>query len=174
MPAKINVAIKPMIQMYQAGWSTQNIAVKAGVSDSLVCRRLKAAGVRIRTNSEAQILTYKKGREKTRYWKGKKVPPAIVERRAAGQRGEKHYLWKGGQSIRRYRGKVKKESCEVCKGRLNLGIHHKDFDHYNNDPTNLQVLCLFCHMSLHKKAYWDAKKAGKVPPKSNGPLGWNR
>ena len=31
----------------------------------------------------------------------------------------------------------------------NLGVHHKDYDKANNDPSNLIVLCWPCHKSTH-------------------------
>ncbi len=70
--------------------------------------------------------------------------------------------------------KTTRERCETCGSTRSLAVHHKDFDHYNNDPENLQVLCVSCHMSLHKQMYWDAIKEGKTPQKSNGPVGWYR
>ena len=48
------------------------------------------------------------------------------------------------------------------------------FDHYDNRPENLQVLCVSCHMSLHKRAYWEAIHNDEDPPVSNGPIGWDR
>ena len=33
----------------------------------------------------------------------------------------------------------------------NIGVHHKDMDKTNNDPSNLQVLCWPCHREIHKK-----------------------
>lgn len=31
----------------------------------------------------------------------------------------------------------------------NLGVHHKDYDKKNNDPSNLVVLCWPCHKKTH-------------------------
>lgn len=33
----------------------------------------------------------------------------------------------------------------------NLGVHHKDMDKANNDPSNLEVLCWPCHREIHLK-----------------------
>ena len=49
-----------------------------------------------------------------------------------------------------------------------------DFFHFDDRPENIQVLCVSCHMSLHKKAYWDAIHAGVVPTMSNGRVGWRK
>jgi hypothetical protein len=73
-----------------------------------------------------------------------------------------------------YKRTAKRERCAACGSSLNLSVHHQDFDHYNNNPENLQVLCVSCHMRLHKQAYWDAIHEGKIPQRSNGPIGWLR
>ena len=50
---------------------------------------------------------------------------------------------------------LKESKCEVCglsewMGRpIPLELHHKDFDHYNNNLENLQILCSNCHMQAH-------------------------
>lgn len=33
----------------------------------------------------------------------------------------------------------------------NVGVHHKDMDKTNNDPSNLMVLCWPCHRELHRR-----------------------
>lgn len=164
-----------VVRMYESGMSSGEIAEECGVQPITVLSLLARIGVPRRSAQEAAILRQEKGRgHPARYWLGKKQPREMVERRAASVTGEKHWLWKGGHSRRRYRGKVYKEKCDLCGSKLNLGIHHRDLDHYNNAPENLEVLCVSCHMSLHKQLYWDAIHAGKEPPKSNGPIGWER
>jgi hypothetical protein len=163
-----------IVRMYQSGLSHSQIAEKLNTSTNAIQRRLRSVGVG-RTRSEAAKNAYKQGRlKKQRYWAGKTVPKELVRKRAEAITGEKNYLWKGGLSRRKYREVVKKEMCATCGRKKNLVIHHKDLDHYNNDPNNLEVLCRSCHQRLHKKLYWDAIKAGKEPPKSNGPIGWER
>lgn len=50
---------------------------------------------------------------------------------------------------------IKEEKCECCglsewMGKpIPLELHHKDFNHYNNNIDNLQVLCANCHMQAH-------------------------
>lgn len=39
--------------------------------------------------------------------------------------------------------------CAKCGSAENLVIHHADFNHSNNDPNNLQCLCVSCHSKLH-------------------------
>lgn len=50
---------------------------------------------------------------------------------------------------------LKEARCENCglsewQGKpIPLELHHKDFNHYNNDLSNLQILCANCHMQAH-------------------------
>lgn len=41
------------------------------------------------------------------------------------------------------------KKCEVC-GKLAHHIHHKDLNHKNNSPENLQCLCTLCHAKVHE------------------------
>jgi len=90
--------------------------------------------------------------------------------------GKDNPNYKHGKSagIYTYRRAKPIETCARCGATQNLCIHHLDFDHYHNHPDNLQILCVSCHRSVHKQAYWDAIKQGKTPPKSNAPVGWYR
>lgn len=40
-------------------------------------------------------------------------------------------------------------SCEACGSTDRLHVHHVDRKPENNDPSNLQTLCIFCHNFLH-------------------------
>lgn len=164
-----------VIELYESGLSTGEIAEMHGVKPVTVVSLLTRIGHPRRSAKEAAILRVARGRApRVAYWEGKKQPREMVERRISKIRGERHYLWKGGRSRRQYRGKVEKVLCDECGATLNLGIHHRNFDHYDNRPENLQVLCVSCHMSLHKQAYWDAVHKNEEPPRSNGPVGWRR
>lgn len=50
---------------------------------------------------------------------------------------------------------LKENKCECCglsewMGKpIPLELHHKDFNHYNNDLDNLMIVCANCHMQLH-------------------------
>lgn len=50
---------------------------------------------------------------------------------------------------------IKENKCEICglsewMGKpIPLELHHKDFNHYNNELDNLQILCSNCHMQAH-------------------------
>jgi 5-methylcytosine-specific restriction endonuclease McrA len=164
-----------VIADYESGMSTGAIAEKYSVAPGTVSSLLNRIGYKLRSAKEAAKVRGESGRWKpTSAWKGKKQPKEMVEKRLSKIRGENHYLWKGGESRRGYRDVVKKMKCDSCGSKLNLGIHHIDFDHYNDKPENLQVLCVSCHMSLHKTLYWDAKRRGMEPKKGNGPVGWKR
>ena len=164
-----------VIAMYRNGLSCGEIAELTGVAPITVTSLLRRLGEPRRTAAEAAQVREKAGRaHHARYWQGKKQPAEMVERRISKIRGDKHWLWKGGKDRREYRDLVVKEVCARCGSRQNLGVHHKNLDHYDNDPTNLEVLCVSCHSSTHKQAYWDAVHAGKEPPKSNAPIGWSR
>ena len=162
-----------VVSMYRSGMSSLQIAEQFGVTASNVRALLRRIGEPRRTISDALKLSYANGvSTPTSYWTGKTQPAEMIERRISKIRGERHYLWNGGHSRRPYRNLVTKEKCERCGGTKDLGIHHQDDDHYNNDVKNLVVLCLSCHMSIHKTAYWKAWREGKPLPKSNAPTGW--
>ena len=62
-----------------------------------------------------------------------------------------------------YRKKVKRDRCTICnkkvkinkenlerkRGQINLDVHHKDNNKYNNSVNNLLVVCRSCHMLIH-------------------------
>src|SRR5262245_51311461 len=175
MPNFIPLPVSEIVRLYEDGKSSADIALLYNVSPAKIVRTLHKAGVVLRKPSAADRAARVSGKKKaTCFWKGKKQSAEMVERRVSKIRGEQHYAWKDGKSRRAYRNLVKKEKCDRCGSTEDLGIHHADDDHYNNDLKNLVVLCLRCHMSIHKTAYWKAWRAGKTLPKSNGPVGWLR
>lgn len=175
MPSRKLPPNPELVAMYEAGMSSGQIAEVCGVKPSTVINMLVRLGVPRRGAGEADRLARQTNRKKpTNYWAGKKQPAEMVEKRISKIRGENHWLWKGGEARRPYRDLIEKESCESCGTTECLGIHHKNEDHYDNRPENLQVLCNSCHMSLHKTAYWEAVREGRETPKSNGPVGWKR
>lgn len=59
---------------------------------------------------------------------------------------------KGGLSRKAFHfraRKFRKLACEACSGTTRLHVHHVDEDWTNNDPPNLQTLCVFCHQFWH-------------------------
>lgn len=71
-------------------------------------------------------------------------------RKGYKQGGTSNNNWKGG--IATYRNLIEKTACAKCSGEKSLLIHHVDEDRYNNDVSNLQVLCKRCHQIQHKCA----------------------
>ena len=56
------------------------------------------------------------------------------------------------KSTAHYRAREsKKTKCELCGGKVNLQVHHKDKNHLNDSPENLQTLCSVCHHKIHMK-----------------------
>jgi hypothetical protein len=162
-------------EMYSRPMSSVEIAKQLGLKVSTVQSALyRIPGFIFRTGSEAVKLSYHNGRKATRYWLGKKQSVQMIEKRIAPIRGAKHWLWKGGKERRPYRKSVAKEKCARCGSKLNLCIHHLDFDHYNDNPLNLLVLCLHCHLSLHKTEYWQAHREKRLPRQSTAPCHWEK
>lgn len=48
------------------------------------------------------------------------------------------------------RRKKARDKCERCGGTRRVEVHHKDGDATNNDTSNLEALCLWCHRKEHK------------------------
>lgn len=163
------------MEMYLRPMSSREIAKELGMNVNTVAAALsRIPNLERRNCSDAQKLAFLHGKKPPMTWLGKKQPDWLVEKRVAKIRGENHYLWNGGTFRRHYRNVVRKEKCESCGSKINLGIHHKNFDHYDNKPENLQVLCLHCHLSLHKSEYWKAKREGRTPPCSTAPHHWKK
>jgi 5-methylcytosine-specific restriction endonuclease McrA len=82
-----------------------------------------------------------------------------IPSRGRSRVGHENGRYKHGMASTLYRQMVTKAACATCGATDNLCIHHKDGDHLNNDPANLEVLCMSCHSSHHKQAWWDAHKS---------------
>lgn len=50
--------------------------------------------------------------------------------------------WKATRSIIRKRDPI----CKMCHRRPTTQVHHKDNDWQNNDPSNLEGVCKWCHL----------------------------
>ncbi len=79
--------------------------------------------------------------------------------KSRGRAGNQNGNFKDGTQSTSYRRMVEKSHCLRCETTENLCVHHKDEDHLNNDPANLEVLCMSCHSSMHKQAWWDARNS---------------
>ena len=59
---------------------------------------------------------------------------------------------KGGLSRKAFHAQARKHRktrCEACFTGQRLQVHHIDEDWRNNDPANLQTLCIHCHQFWH-------------------------
>lgn len=59
---------------------------------------------------------------------------------------------KGGLSRKAFHAQARKHknpACECCGAKKRLHVHHVNEDWKNNEPTNLQTLCVFCHQFWH-------------------------
>lgn len=68
----------------------------------------------------------------------------------------------------KYRPKMFKAKPPICKcgGWKHMQVHHKDFNHKNNDLDNLEWLCEDCHLEVHgrrrvKKSFHQLNKKYK-------------
>lgn len=61
--------------------------------------------------------------------------------------GPTNQSWKTG--IQGYRKLVDKKECAYCNSTENLLVHHLDHNRYNNELTNLIVICKKCHQAHH-------------------------
>jgi transposase len=172
--------------MYREGMTCKQIGQQYGASVSAVSAMLIRNGETRRSNrklppSDVVVELYRSGLSGRAIGDIYGVAGSAVlrilkqaeePRRCRANSGERNGRYKDGSQSRAYRSVVSKALCAKCGSSENLGIHHKDFDHYNNAESNLEVLCVGCHMSLHKTEYWAARREGREPRKSNGPVGW--
>lgn len=82
-----------------------------------------------------------------------------IPTKSRGRAGSQNGRYKDGTQSTIYRQMVEKDACVSCGATDNLCVHHKDEDHLNNDPANLEVLCMSCHSSMHKAQWWASRKA---------------
>lgn len=58
------------------------------------------------------------------------------------------------QNSRRQSARMRGPECEICgKRKRTMHVHHLDHDPCNNDPNNLQTLCVSCHVRSHSPNY---------------------
>ena len=82
--------------------------------------------------------------------------------RGYNQSGDNNNHWKNGSG---YFQKFLKSKCERCGSTEFLLVHHRDHNHYNNDPMNLETLCKRCHQIEHK--CWENFTKGIVRSSEN-------
>ena len=80
-----------------------------------------------------------------------------IPSRGRSRKGAENGRFVHGMASTLYRKMVLKDACARCGETEKLCVHHKDDNHLNNDPKNLEVLCMPCHSSHHKTAWWRSR-----------------
>ena len=136
------------VELYYKGLSCKEIAQLFSLCSLTVVRKLRKVGVR-------------------------------VYLRCQRQEKEKNHNWQGGQtmySINRLTHRIIIEEgrslfiCEKCNVKAvktqwppTHNVHHIDYNRSNNDPLNLQVLCVPCHSRIHAEDRRDANTGRFLP-----------
>lgn len=114
------------------------IAKLIGVKQSTLVSHLKKLGIEYKGNRSRKGLPHKEQRVTAdAYFTNERFINASKLRRILIRDG------------------FKEEKCECCglsewMGKpIPLELHHKDFNHYNNDIKNITILCANCHMQAH-------------------------
>jgi hypothetical protein len=89
-----------------------------------------------------------------------------IKAKSQGRKGAENGRYVHGLASTLYRKMVKKGACAKCGATDDLCVHHKNENHRDNTPLNLEVLCMSCHSSHHKSEWW-AKR--RVSPSSRTP-----
>lgn len=69
------------------------------------------------------------------------------------QSGANNNNWKGGIGVYpslAFETYKMKKVCNRCGSTENILVHHRDRDRYNNEKSNLEVLCKSCHQIEHE------------------------
>ena len=56
----------------------------------------------------------------------------------------------GGRLAKLHR-KYKASKCDLCGATGELHLHHKNKQHFDDNPGNWQTLCRSCHTKIHQK-----------------------
>lgn len=150
--------------------SQRQIAKKLGCSQFKVKTLMREYGIKARSFSEAQKINernpwkHKTEEHKERIseamekswkknpnqgWKGKQRPEETKRKISNAQ-----IITGQGRNFKEYRKLAEKlfeGKCLKCGARDELCVHHKNGNHYDNKPENLELLCRKCHMSLHRR-----------------------
>ena len=139
-----------LVHSYQSGLSCHQIAKKYGLSSMVVHRRLKEAGVEMRSVNDGILLAYKdlKG-PNSKNWKGGRqlkrnrsrhkeywliYKPNHPRAWKSGYVGEHIYVWE------------KSNGCSLPKG---WHVHHKNGIGTDNRPENLEAMTASRHTKIH-------------------------
>lgn len=124
-------------------WTQYQISEKYQCSQVTVRNYMLKYGIPIRPKSKAQLLRNQDPKKHVRGFAGET------------NKNYRHGLY---TQERIYREMIEINNCNRCGSSDNLVVHHKNDDHYDNHPDNLEVLCRSCHMSYHKTKYWEEKR----------------
>lgn len=122
-------------------WEKQNIPLAQvarylDVKYDTLVKHLKALGVHYRPNPHRKGIPHLEARASLY---------KILEGNSSNSAKRKKLIEAG----------IKEAKCECCGLSVWMGkpipleLHHKDFNHRNNDLNNLQILCSNCHMQAH-------------------------
>lgn len=84
-----------------------------------------------------------------------------IPSKSRGRAGQQNGRYIDGTQSTAYRQMIVKDKCFRCGATDQLVIHHKDHNHTNNVPENLEVMCSPCHTSHHKTEWWRSQKGGQ-------------
>ena len=150
--------------------SQRQIAKKMDCSQFKVKYLMREYGINARTFSEAQKVNeqnpwkHKTKKHKERISKARKK--SWEKNPKQGMKGKHHteetkrkiaepQITTGqSRNFKEYRKLAKQlfdGTCSTCKSDKEICVHHKNGNHYDNSPENLELLCRKCHMSLHRK-----------------------
>lgn len=143
---KPTIKTEEMIRLYEQGLSTNQIAKQLNVIGSTVVRRLKKAGVTLRTSSDYD------GEKRYWRWKGADYIDAVTRKRNS----RKHQKWSKGVLER------DKYTCQTCGKKDTNSKHHRGLHAHHIialrecinsklefDISNGMTLCPMCHKELH-------------------------
>lgn len=148
---KIQVPPKEVLErMYlQENQTRDQIALSFGVSEPLVGRWLRSAGLKKPDGGrfEKGQVPFNKGMKG--YFTYSHTDEA-KQRQSESKRGEANPHWKDGLSVKRDNARdLRGPQCEECGSSENLHGHHKDRNHNNDDSDNIATLCGSCHAKRH-------------------------
>lgn len=56
------------------------------------------------------------------------------------------------------------KKCELCESTNKIAVHHRTYDNiFNEEPSDLIILCGHCHFKIHKKQILKKKKLKSKP-----------
>lgn len=122
--------------------------IKENIPNAEIARRLNCKVQTLKSYYKKLNISYKgnKGGKGIKSNKKKSILDSIREGKSITNSRIRTALIKEG---------LKDQVCECCglsewmNKPIPLELHHKDFNHYNNNLDNLQILCSNCHMQAH-------------------------